>query len=220
MIQWFRRRRRQKQLNKVKPGDGSALKPFRIWELLTRSLFYAKLKEEDGEVHLYAVNVDFLSDNSPAELYRDGKLIAMSGLPVAYRVPGGVIEVAITLFGLKRMHYVMENEEEHVLYPDRKTAEGLRLALDKHFPRTSKGIGVAAVVILLLLLVLGLPQLAASISQIPFVSDNIGSFELPFVMPDWVNVTLTTAGVLAAVERALMLKNHWLVDMDSNWWGA
>lgn len=37
---WGRRRRQ----NKLKPGDGHALKPFRRWQLLHRSLFFLELE--------------------------------------------------------------------------------------------------------------------------------------------------------------------------------
>jgi len=73
-------------------------------------------------------------------------------------------------------------------------------------------------VILLVALVLGLPQLASAVSQFPIVTDQLGSFESPLVLPDWLNITLLIAGILAALERALMLRNHWLIDVKTNWW--
>jgi len=220
MFRLFRRWRRQRSVNKVKRGDGHALKPYRFWHLFSRSLFYARLHEDDSTAHIYAVDVNYFSEESTAELYRDGKHYATSKLPAVFPVPGGFIEVAISTYGLKRMHYVTEDETEHQLYPDPRSTEGLRMRFDSHFPRASSIIGIAAIVILLISLVLGLPQLAAAISQIPIVEENFGSFESPFILQDWLNITLLTAGILAALERALMMRNHWLIDMETSWWDS
>ncbi|HLR66860.1 MAG TPA: hypothetical protein VK105_06945 [Virgibacillus sp.] len=92
------------------------------------------------------------------------------------------------------------------------------MRLDTRFPRASSAIGVTAIVMLLVSLMLGLPQLAAIISQIPFFADNFGSFDSPLVLPDWMNVPLLIVGTLSAIERALMLRNHWLIDMETAWW--
>lgn len=220
MLRLFRRWRRRRSISKVKSGDGHALKPYRLTHLFSRSLFYAKLREDDGAVHTYAVDINYFNEKSTAELYRDGKHHATSGLPAVFSVPGGVIEASISSFGLKRMHYVTDDETEHQLYPDGRSTEGLRMRFDSHFPRVSSVIGITAVVVLLISLVLGLPQLAALISQIPFIADNWGSFDSPVVLPDWLNTVLLVAGILAALERALMLRNHWLVDMETSWWDS
>lgn len=218
MFKMFRRWRRQYSINKVKAGDGHALKPYSWMHLLSRSLFYARLREDDGNFHIYAVNVNYFSEKETTELYRDGKHYATSKLPAVFQVPGGFIEVAVTTYGLKRMHYVAEGEGEYQLYPDRKSTEGLRMRFDARFPRSSKIIGIAAIIILLVSLVLGLPQLIAAISQIPIVEEHIGSFEWPLILPDWLNTTLLISGIIAALERALMLRSHWLIDMETSWW--
>src|SRR5690606_32984609 len=179
-----------------------------------------KLREADDAVHTYAVNVNYFNEKSTAELYRDGQHYATSKLPAVFPVPGGVIEVAISTYGLKRMHYVTEDETEHQLYPDRRSSEGLRMRFDTRFPKASSAIGVAAIVILLVSLTLGLPQLAAVISQLPIIADNWGSFESPIVLPDWLNTTLLICGGLAALERALMLRSHWLIDMETSRWDS
>lgn len=220
MLHLFRRWRRQKSINKVKSGDGHALKPYRLWHLFSRSLFYAKLPEDDGIVHTYAVNVNYFSEESAADLYRDGKHCATSKLPAVFPVPGGFIEVATTTYGIKRMHYITNKETAHQLYPDRLSTEGLRMRFDARFPRVSGVIGITAIVILLISVVLGLPQLAAAISQIPIVEEYLGSFESPILLPEWLNITLLITGTLAALERALMLRNHWLIDMETSWWDS
>lgn len=218
MLRFFKSKRRQRAIKKVKDGDGRALKPFRFFEVFYRSLFYIKLREEDGEMHIYAVHVDYFDENESIDLYRDGKHHAKAANPAFFPVPGGIIEVATTTYGLKRIHYVTEDEQEFVLSPDRRSAEGLRLRLDAKFPAISSIIGKLAVIILLTSIILGLPQLAAMISQLPIIEERWGSFTSPIILPAWLNTTLLVAGIIAAVERALTLKNHWLIDMETSWW--
>ena len=44
----FKKYRRRWQLSKAKPGDGSRLQRFRLWHLLSRSLFALELPDESG----------------------------------------------------------------------------------------------------------------------------------------------------------------------------
>jgi len=220
MIRFFRKWRRQRSINKVKPGDGHELKPYRFYHLLSRSLFYARLQEVDDNIHIYAVNVNYFSEEETAELYRDGKHIATSKLPAVFPVPGGFIEVGVSTYGLTRMHYVTESGAEHPLYPDRNSTEGLRMRFDIRFPNASKVIGAAAIIFLLASIVFGLPQLIAAISQLPAIEERFGSFEWPLILPAWLNTTILVGSVLAALERALMLRSHWLIDMETTWWDS
>ena len=71
--------------------------------------------------------------------------------------------------------------------------------------------------LLLIGVVLMLPQAAELITSIPPVAERVGAFTSPMQLPAWLNVTVTVAGVLAAVERALTLRNHWLIDADTTW---
>lgn len=218
MLRFFKSKRRQRALKKVKDGDGHALKPFRFYEVFYRSLFYIKLREADGEKHVYAVHVDYFDENEAIDLYRDGKHHAKAVNPAYFPVPGGFIEVATTTYGLKRIHYATEDEEEFVLSPDRRSGEGLRMRFDAKFPEISSIIGKLAVIILFISIILGLPQLISLISQLPVIEERWGSFESPITLPSWLNTTLLAAGIIAAIERALTLKNHWLIDMETSWW--
>ncbi|WP_148417095.1 hypothetical protein [Oceanobacillus jeddahense] len=92
------------------------------------------------------------------------------------------------------------------------------MRFDARFPGVSAIVGKIAIVVLLVSLLLGLPQLAATISQISFIADLVGTFESPVALPNWLNRTLLVSGALAAVERALMLRSHWLIDMETSWW--
>ena len=215
MRQWRRRRR----LGKVAPGDGSELTPFGGWDVLTRSLFYLELPMESGERDVWAVDVHHFADDDRAEVYRDGVQEHRSTLPAAFPVPGGVIEVAANLYGLSRMHYVTEEGHERPLRPHRRSLEGLRGRFDHRFPRFSAWIARAAVVILLVGLAVAIPQVAALVSRWDLVADHVGTFTSPIVLPAWANTTLLVAGVLAAVERALTLRSHWLVDAETWWLG-
>ncbi|MHA6252814.1 hypothetical protein [Oceanobacillus sp. CAU 1775] len=220
MLGFFRRWKRQRTINKVKAGDGHALKEYRFYHLLSRSLFYARLREEDGEIHTYAVDVNYFSEESKADLYRDGKHAATSKLPAIFPVPDGVIEVGVSTFGLTRMHYVTNEKTEHQLYPDSASTEGLRMRFDAKYPNISRFIGLLAVIILLTSIVVGLPQLLEVITSFPIIYENIGTFESPISLPNWLNSTLFTAGIIAALERALTLRNHWLIDMETTWWDS
>ncbi|MFT0846956.1 hypothetical protein VR010_04285 [Actinomycetaceae bacterium L2_0104] len=280
--------RRKRRLKKVKPGDGSALGRYRLWQLLSRTLFYIDLPrpaqpapgsaagaprpmppgpgnvetvpgdESPGVPHSYAVDVHFFADDigdysldaaldgvgdllglskkseegnearknaegkrkpqAPAALYRDGEQILRSNLPAVFRVPEGVIEVEASLYGLSRMHYVRDDGAEYVLQPDRRTAEGLRARFGRRFPGLNKVIGAVAILILLVGLAVAIPQVVELITGIEFVAERVGSFTSPIKLPDWVNTTLLVAGIVAALERALTLRNHWLIDMDTTWW--
>ena len=95
-----------------------------------------------------------------AKLYRDGLQHAVSKLPAAFPVPGGTVEVVASGYGLKRCHYVTEEGRERQLVPDRASAEGRRARLERNHPAVGRALGVASVVVLVVALVLGLPQIA------------------------------------------------------------
>lgn len=213
MRQWRRRRR----TGKVTPGDGSDLQPFGGWDVLTRSLFYLDLPDE-SEGRVWAVDVHHFDDDDRAEVYRDGIQSHRSTLPAAFPVPGGVIEVAANLYGLSRMHYVTE-EGERALRPHRWSLEGLRARFDRRHPRASAWIARTAVVVLLVGLVVAIPQVVALVSSWDLLADRVGTFTSPISLPAWANATLLAAGVLAAIERALTLRSHWLVDAETWWLG-
>ena len=103
------------------------------------------------------------------------------------------------------------------LRPHPRTLEGLRARFGRRYPRASALIGAIAVVVLLVGLVMMVPQAAELITQIDVVAENVGTFTSPISLPAWLNVTLVVAGVLAATERALTLRNHWLIDADTIW---
>lgn len=217
MIGYYRRWKKKRAIQKVKPGDGHELKRYRWWHIFTRSLFFIKLPDKDGSINIYAVDVHYFSEENNANLYRNGKHYASSKLPATFPVADGVIEVATTIYGLKRMHYVKDENIEEQLSPHPRSMEGLRMKFGMRFPRMSKVIGNLAIIVLITSLILGLPQLVTLIFHIPFVSERWGTFESPFILPNWLNVTLLVSGTLALIERTITLRNHWLIDMET-WW--
>src|SRR5690625_2397707 len=144
MFRVYRRWKKKRAIQKIKPGDGQPLKQYRWWQMIYRSLFFIKIPDEDGIKNIYAVNINYFSEDEDADLYCNGKHDANSKLPAIFPVPGGVIEVATTTYGVKRMHYVKEDGREQQLFPHPHSAEGLRMKFDFYFPRISKFIGVVA----------------------------------------------------------------------------
>lgn len=215
----FRSWNRKRKIGKVKPGDGTPLKPYRWWQPLSRSVFYLRRDDAQGQAHVYAVDVDYFSWDDEAHMYRDGARWARSSLPAAFPVPGGVVEVAVSSVGLTRMHFVSDAGDEMVLQPDRLSAEGLRARFGKRFPRWSRAIGWIAVVILIIGLIFAAPQVIELLTQLDWVAENFGTFTSPISLPAWANTTLFVAGILAALERALTLRSHWLIDAETWWLG-
>lgn len=219
--------KRRWQLAKVRSGDGSALRDYRFWQVFSRSLFFLELASPEGG-HSYAVDVKHLAEprsrkeheggvgTPPAALYRDGVQIARSNLPTAFPVPGGVIEVAISAFGLKRMHFVPELGGERALRPHPRSQEGLRARFGDRFPRTSAVIGTVAWVILLAALVVNALHAVEVVTHSPAIAERVGTFVSPIHLPTWANVTLIVAALLSGVDRALRLQHNRFIDVVSS----
>jgi hypothetical protein len=212
----FKKYRRRWQLSKAKPGDGSRLRRFRFWHLLSRSLFALELPDGSGRPQVFEVDVHHLRDSSsakrPAALYRDGVQVLQANLPVTFPVPGGVIEVAVGQYGVKRMHHVTDDGRERVLRPDPRSLEGRRMRFEQRFPRTSAAIGAAGLVVLLIGLAGTLSAVAEQITRIEVVAQHVGTFTSPIRLPVWATTALAVAVALAAVDRALRLKSTWMAD--------
>lgn len=211
----FSRRRRKRAARKVEPGDGRPLKRFRWWQPLSRSLFGIRLVDEHGCAATWSVDVGLWGDSSGemrARLYRDGREVARSTLPTAFEVPGGVIEVVASAYGLKRCHHVKADGAEVQLSPDPASAEGRRARMQETHPVASRAIGFVSISILVVALLLGIPQIVEQITHIPPVADAVGTFTSPVHLPAWLNISLVFAAMLASTERALRLRNNWLLD--------
>lgn len=193
---------------KMKEGDGRPLKALRWWEMMTRSVFY---------LNQYAVEVYFFRFEDNIMVYRNGRQVAKGTESLKYEVAetGGQIEIALSDYGVKRMHYKEDTGQEQMLIPDKQSAEGLRYRFGQRFPRVSKWIGWIAVAILLASVVLWIPQIVGLLGEWAILESYIGGFESPVQLPAWLNTTLVVLSLLAVIERTLTVKYHWLIDMDT-----
>lgn len=199
----------------MQPGDGHALQPYRWWQPFSRSLFHLRLGDGSGTPGVWSVDVRHGGDENGevfAQLYRDGVNHAQSKLPAVFAIPGGTIEVAVSGYGLRRCHFVTTEGAERRLVPDPASAEGRRARLERAHPGLSRAIGLVSVLVLLVALALGIPQLVEQITAIPPVAERLGSFTSPVALPSWANVSLVVAALAASTERALRLRYHWLLD--------
>lgn len=204
---------RKSRMKKAKVAKGEALKPIRAWDYLARTIFHIKIEED-----VYSIEVDLFGDDwdgAESALYINHKRVRQSRTPSVYEVPGGFIEVETTAYGVKRMHYVTDASEIQ-LTPDKKSPEGMRANLKRKFPIVSRIIDITSIVILIIGLIVGIPAVIDLITDIPAVSVRVGDFTSPFQFLTSLNITLFVLGIIAATERALSLKNHWLIDMDTN----
>ncbi|GAA1675461.1 hypothetical protein [Streptomyces yatensis] len=211
----FKDVRHRRAVQRVKAGDGRALKRFRWWQMLSRALFYLRLMNDDGRQTVYAVDVRHQKQSSGviAHLYLDGRHHAESKVPAVFPVQGGTVEVRASTFGLKRCHYVTAGRTEHQLVPDPKSAEGRRARLDRSHPALSRWIGFLSVIVLAIGLVLLVLQLAEQITRAPEgVAQYVGTFTSPIDLPAWGNTLVGLCTVAASTERALRLRYHWLLD--------
>ncbi len=209
------RGRRRRAGRRLKPGDGHPLPPLRWWQLLSRSLFSLSLPGADGRRTVYTVDVRAMGDENGvvrADLYLDGRHSASSRVPAAFPVDGGVIEVAATVFGLRRCHYVTPDGGEQQLVPDPRSAAGRRVRLEHDHPALSRSIGSASVVLLVLGLGVVVLEFVDVVGRIPPVVDRYGGFSSPVELPLWLTVALGLGAVVASVERGLRLRYHWLLD--------
>jgi hypothetical protein len=212
----FDESRRRRAVRRVRPGDGRPLKRFRWWQQLNRALFYLPLTLDDGRQAVYAVDVSHteraMSEDGKgkADLYLDGRHHAESRLPAAFPVPGGLIEVAATQFGLKRCHYVTDQGTERQLVPDERSAEGRRARLERERPALSRWIGFASLVLLGVPALLLIPQLVEVVFDIPPVAERFGTFTSPVDLPLWLNIALGLGAATASTERAMRLRYSWL----------
>lgn len=202
---------------KIEPGDGHPLKPFRWWQLLSRSLFYAPIELSDGTPQTYAVSVDYFDWDDKTDVYLNGRHHARAKLPASIPVEGGALEVATTTYGLKRMHFVDASGSARVLKPDAASAEGLRAKLAQRRPGLSRAIGIAAILILVIMLPIGLFQVVEFFSHTAMGQNLMDPFTSPITMPEWAGTPLLVLSIVAAMERALTLRNHWLIDLDTGW---
>ena len=199
----------------VRPGDGHSLPPYRWWQVFSRSLFHLQIIDVRGAPERWSVDVRHGGDSEGevwALLYHNGINQARSQLPTAFAVPGGTIEVAASIFGLRRCHFVTHDGAASQLAPDPASAEGRRGRLERTHPVVSRAVGITSVLVLAAALMLGVPQILEQIAQFPPVAESFGTFSSPFYLPPWANIALVFASLAASTERALRLRYNWILD--------
>src|SRR5690349_14745838 len=126
----FETSRRRRAVRRVKPGNARPLQRFRWWHLpMGRGLFYLRPSPAGRRTATYAVDVRRWGGEPLAHLYLNDRQHARSRIPAVFSVEDGVIEVAMSRFGLKRCHFVTAEGQEHQLDPDPKSAVGRRAQL-------------------------------------------------------------------------------------------
>ncbi|MFD4779161.1 hypothetical protein ACFWNU_35680, partial [Streptomyces sp. NPDC058427] len=107
---------------RLKPGDGRELQRFRWWHLPLRSLFWLQLPGAGSHARLYAVDVRhgarWDTSRIRAHLFLDGRHVAESKLPAAFPAEEGVIEVAMSNYGIRRCNYRPLGGPPRQLTPD------------------------------------------------------------------------------------------------------
>ncbi len=203
--------------NRVKPGDGSALPPYRWWQTPVRTLMMLTQADGQGGTTTYAVDIRTLGDRSDGEvrarLYANGRQTAWSRLPAMFRVPGGVIDVRAGTFGVKRCHFVPDQGAERRLDPHPRSAHGRRARFDRRHPVASRVIGTVSALIVLGALAVTVPQLVEVISAAPAIADSLGEFTSPIRLSPLQNVMVTLAAIAASTERALRLRATWVDEL-------
>jgi hypothetical protein len=200
---------------RVKPGDGRALKPFRWWQMTRRSVMSIALPVGGREV-VHTIDVKHGGDAESgvvrAGLYLDGQLQAQSRVPARFPVAQGHIEVRTSEVGLRRCHFVAHDGTEQRLEPDPRSAEGRRMRFAREHPVASGLIGAISVFMLVTGIGLNMLEVAGSVSEIPIIAGTFGSIESPLHFPVWLNLALGFGAVVGAIERAMQMRYHWLLD--------
>lgn len=203
--------------HRQKAGDGRPLEPFRWWQVATgRKLFSLSVPRPGARDVIYAVDVRTSTEDDDGEprahLYRDGALAVQSRLPAKFAVEGGVIQVTMGTYGLRRMHYVAPDRSERRLTPHPRSAIGRRLRLEHAHPVASRWIAATSIVLLVIGVGMNVPQLVQVLTEIPPVAERFGTFVSPIQLPLWLNITLGVGAALASMERGLRLRYNWVLD--------
>ncbi len=199
---------------RARPADGRDLTRFRWWQLLRRSVMSIALESGGGTV-VHTIEVKHGGDSNGvvrARLYLDGILRLESRLPARFPVDGGHIEVRKSPAGLRRCHFVAHDGTARALEPDPRSAEGRRTRFARRHPVASALVGAVSAGLLVTGVVLGALQAAEPISEIPQIATTLGTFESPLRLPAGLNLLLGLGAVIGAVERALRMQYHWLLD--------
>lgn len=177
------------------------LKTYGKWHWLWRGLFESQTK--DG---LYHVDVDYFDFDERIHVYKDGKLVDTKKSPAKISLDDKtVIEAELSTYGMKYVR-MRKNDTVTNFAPSKGTSEAWRSNLTKTKPKLSQTLNIISWTVLIIAAVTQLPELINILSQ--WFDTELPTFELPF----WANITLSIAGVIAAIDRALQLKHNKWID--------
>lgn len=200
-----------------KPSSPRRLKPFRSWQVLNRYLYVIDHPGPQGDSVRYTLEVDMMDGEDEVRVYTDGWLRSKHQLPASIPVVGGHLEVEASLYGVTRVNLVIADGAERRLTPVPGTIEDRRLQLTRSHPTVSRVIGWLAIAVLVINLALAVPFALEWATEIPDIRKRFGTFDSPFHLPTWMNIALMTAGILAAVERALTVRRNKILDLETIW---
>lgn len=181
--------------------DRQALRPFKFSDVFWRGLYGI-----DYGGARYVVEVDFFDIKEKVRLYRDGHLVEEKGSPASFEIEGATIKAAMALYGMKVAKLIPRGQKPQALVPLPGTAEDRRLSFGRAHPAVSMLLAAAAWIVLAIALVTQMPNLLNGIGY-------LAGWSVPtFGLPEWLNVLLGIAGILAGLDRGLCMKHNPLLD--------
>ncbi|MGO1172855.1 MAG: hypothetical protein ACTMKU_00940 [Actinomycetaceae bacterium] len=187
-----------------KAGDRSRIRPVTGWQWLWRAQPGITI---DGVT--WDVDLDLFDTEDKVNLYRDGALDRVQRGRSSFEVPPAHrIGVRWSMNGLSRAHLVDTARHEVPLEPRPGTGERWRADLKRERPDLSRLLAATSWTLVVAALILQVPQVLELVAAVTEWFDLTS----PVSLPGPVNAFLTIGGVLAAVERALRMRHHWLLD--------
>lgn len=178
------------------------LKKYGNWHWLWRGLF--ELQTKDG---LYHIDVDYFDFDERIHVYKDGELVDTKKSPAKVMLEDKAsIEAGLSTYGMKYVRLRGADGKTSNFAPSKGTPEAWRKNFNQNHPRSSKVLNVFSWTVLIIAAITQLPELINILSQ--WFNTKLPTFELPF----WANITLSVAGVIAALDRALQLKHNKWID--------
>lgn len=158
--------------------------------------------------HRYTVDLKIFTLGRNLALYRDGELIERASSPQRFEIAdGAVIEVDSSEYGFNRA--ILHHEDGRTpLRPARGTWEDLRRRWGERHPVTSRVVGIAAAVVVVVSLVLGLMELLELLTGADWAQGLLGGWSIssPVDLPPWFLWVFGLVVGAATLERALRMK--------------
>lgn len=187
---------------KVESGDGRPLEPVRGWEKLWRSSFGADI---DGA--RYDIDLNFFDFDEKVRLFVGGRLSETRGAPAKFPIRDGSVSVAFGMYGVRRAQIERASGDVIRMEPNSGTLEHWRRETDRRYPVASGIVSMLSWLVLVLGLLVGVTELLDLAG--PHLGLEDGS---PVTVPEPFNGVIGGLGIVAALDRALMLRHHWLLD--------